>query len=139
MFIIVRDAKGNMVQQGGSELFGQGYSNTTDCHGTTFAKGQVWINNDQVPKLIKGDNYVKTSTPAAGDVGVYTQNGKLSTTVHSVTATGVDATGRVTQVTSKGGITPKIQVSPGPGPNTGWQDSKANLEWYRKKKEGVDK
>jgi hypothetical protein len=139
MSVIVRDAKGNPVQQGGSELFGQGYSNTTDCHGTTFAEGQVWINNDQVPKLIKGDNYVKTSTPAAGDVGVYTQTGKLSTTVHSVTATSVDGNRRVTQVTSKGGITPKVQVPPGPGPNTGWQDSKVKLEWYRKKKEEAGK
>jgi hypothetical protein len=29
----------------------------TDCHGVTFAEGQVWINNDQVDKLLIGDNY----------------------------------------------------------------------------------
>ena len=135
MSVTLRDAKGKVVGQGGSELFGAGYSNAADCHGTTFAEGQVWINNDQVAKLIKGDNYVKTTAPAPGDVGVYTQNGKLSTAVHSVAATAIDANGNVTQVTSKGGITPKVQVAPGPGPNTGWQDPKAKLDWYRKKQE----
>ncbi len=30
---------------------------TTNCHGTTFTDGLYWLNNDQVPALIKGDGY----------------------------------------------------------------------------------
>jgi RHS repeat-associated protein len=130
MSVVVRDANGNVVQQGGSGLLPAGFSNTADCHGTTFADGQVWIGNDQVPAIIRGDNYSRTKTPTTGDVGVYTQNGSLSTTVHSVGVSAVNPrTGAVAQVASKGGITPRTQTTPA----AGWSDPKAKLTYYHKK------
>lgn len=60
---------------------GKTMSDESDCHGTTFAKGQVWINNDQVEAIIKGDNYTKTKEPQPGDVGVYRTGGSVE---HSV-------------------------------------------------------
>ena len=50
------------------------FSNITNCHGTTFASGQVWIENDQVGALMKGDRYRelnKSENPQEGDVGIY--------------------------------------------------------------------
>jgi hypothetical protein len=77
-----------------------------------------------------------TSSPAPGTVGIYTTNGKLSSTSvqHSITVDSVGANGSVTQVTSKGGITPKVQTTPGPGPGTGWSDPNSKLQYYEKKK-----
>jgi hypothetical protein len=95
----------------------------------------VWINNDQVPKLVKGDGYTQTSSPQPGDVGIYTTNGRLGTTQHSVTVTALDPnSGSVTTVTSKGGITPKVQTVPGPGKGSAWTDPKAKLQYYHKNK-----
>jgi RHS repeat-associated protein len=37
----------------------------TNCHGTTFADGQYWLNNDQVPALLKGDGYKEVSIESA--------------------------------------------------------------------------
>jgi len=71
-----------------------------------------------------------TTNPAPGDAGIYTLNGKLSTTVHSVTVDSVNAqTGAVGQVTSKGGITPKTETTPA----AAWSDSSAKLTYYHKK------
>ena len=46
----------------------------TDCHGQTFTKGKYWIDNDQVRKLLKGDNYDKKTKEEIkkGDIVVYT-------------------------------------------------------------------
>jgi len=122
------DASGNLVSQGGSELLGAGFSATADCHGTTFADGQLWINNDQVPAILYGDNYSPTSSPGVGDVGIYSTNGSPFTAQHSVTVDGTDASGAVTSVTSKGGITPKTEATPA----TGWPDPNASLDYYHK-------
>lgn len=57
----------------------------TDCHGVTFADGQVWINNDQVDKILKGDDYKKVdkSETQAGDKVVY--RNESGDAEHSVT------------------------------------------------------
>jgi len=49
----------------------------TNCHGTTFAEGQYWINDDQVKVLLKKDGYVPVGLDEAikkGDVVVYVQD-----------------------------------------------------------------
>lgn len=131
MDVTIKDANGQVVQKGGSELMPTNYNNTTDCHGQTFAKGQVWIDNDQVSAIIAGDGYKPTSNPDLGDVGVYTIGGDLSKAQHSVTVTGM-ACGTPSGVASKGGITPFEVTAPGPGPGTGWYNPNANLQYYTK-------
>jgi RHS repeat-associated protein len=134
----IKDDEGNIVAQGGKELVGQiygeegsGYSNVADCHGTTFAKGQVWINDDQAEKIIKGDHYARTSTPQTGDVGMYTTDGRLENTKHSILVNTVNSgTGRVVDVISKGGITAKVITTPGPGQGTAWHDPNAKLQYF---------
>ena len=131
--VTVKNDKGKVVSTGGSELLGgSGWNNTADCHGTTFADGKLWINNDQVKKILKGDNYAETSSPKTNSVGIYSDDTGI---VHSVR---VDSTnpvsGQVDTVTSKGGITPLEHVAPGPGPGTGWGDP-ATLKYYDKKEE----
>jgi len=85
-------------QVGGSSAY------KCDCHGLTFADGKYWVNNDQVNKLLKGDGYEKTKTPQAGDVAVFKANGKV---VHSLTVTGANDKGSVTEVTGLGGTEQK--------------------------------
>ena len=45
----------------------------TDCHGVTFGDGKFWINNDQVPSILKGDAYKEVSEGnyQTGDVVVH--------------------------------------------------------------------
>jgi len=74
----------------------------TDCHGTTFADGQVWVNNDQVNNILKGDGYetVNKTDAKVGDVVVYkNENGEV---VHSVTVVDVKD-GKIT-VEGQGGL-----------------------------------
>ena len=44
---------------------------TTDCHGTTFADGEYWINDQQVNSILSGDSYIKVDTPQIGDICIY--------------------------------------------------------------------
>lgn len=105
----VRDASGNVVGSA-NWMIPAGASNTADCHGTTFANGQVWIDNNQVPALIQGDHYIPTTSPTPGDVGIYISGGDV---VHSVYVNGVDPqSGAVQDVTSKGGIMPQTTTTP---------------------------
>lgn len=92
----------------------------TDCHGLTFAEGEVWINNEEVPQILKDDGYTDvTSSPAqVGDVVVYydaetDKSGNIKTNsdgsvkgkvVHSTTVTAVDVSGNVTEVSGLGGV-----------------------------------
>jgi len=112
---------------------GQGkgpFSGTSDCHGTTFAKGQVWINDNQVEKLMKGDGYDTRNpsrTPTAGAVGIYSSDGKLSNTVHSVMVESV--TNGNASVVSKGGITAKVVTTP----QGAWDDRNVQIRYYQKR------
>jgi hypothetical protein len=85
----VTDKKGNALElkaddaKGTADLakakskvadFEKTFDTSSDCHGTTFASGQVWINNDQVGKIIKGDGYRQVTgdeKAQAGDVLIY--------------------------------------------------------------------
>ena len=92
-------------------------------------KGRYGINNDQAEKIIKGDRYTETSTPEPGDVGIFTTDGRLPNTVHSVLVN-TTRSGRVVDVISKGGITPRVVIAPGPGPGTSWHDPTAKLQYF---------
>jgi len=100
----------------------------TNCHGTTFADGQVWINNDQVDKIIKVDNYVREDKKDAksDDVVTYNSNGEAQ---HSVTVTETNSkTGDVT-VYGQGGL--EVQNSK-KNVNEAWPDSSAKQNYYKK-------
>lgn len=144
MKVKIQGKDGKVIKTGGKEILAEyvssmsdskNYDNTTDCHGTTFAKGQVWINNDQVANLVKGDNYkLVEGNPEKGDVGIYTNvNKDLRTSQHSVKVHEINSINKyVTSVESKGGITPFAIVPPGPGPGTGWPFANTFLNFYRK-------
>ncbi|MCE5247228.1 RHS repeat-associated core domain-containing protein, partial [bacterium] len=110
-----------------------GWDVSTNCIGTAFADGQVWIQPDQVPALISHDGYVETQSPAVGDVGVYREG---SSAKHAVQVTGVSDAGAVTAVRSKNGGTPVVTAPPGPGPGTAWPVEGAEPpSYYTKPKE----
>ncbi len=117
---------------------------TTNCHGTTFADGKVWINNGEVEKLMKGDGYNlnPTTAPQTNDVGIYSKEGTKNPLQgrnpdHSVKVNAVNK-GNVTSVTSKGGIEP---LNPDANPksgrsveNTAWRRDGYQISYYSKKK-----
>lgn len=89
---------------------------TADCHGYTFANGEVWIDNNQVNNLLRGDGYreVANSQVQVGDVVVY-RNARRQVQ-HSGIVTSID--GGQVMVTSKSGSQPATttqRVQPGPG------------------------
>ena len=107
----------------------------TDCHGLTFAEGRVWIDNDQVPRLLQHDGYAETKTPAAGDVGVYYDG---NAAVHSVTVESVDDQGNVQSVVGLGGIQMAARTAlPQAGPGGGWWNGaragQQTVRWYHKR------
>ncbi len=101
----------------------------TDCHGQTFADGQVWINNDQVETILKGDSYeqVDKSDATASDVVIYDENGEP---VHSVTVVS-NENGEVT-VEGLGGIETETTTE---NVNDAWSNKNANQAYYRKPEE----
>ncbi len=131
MSVSITDSNGKVIGKGASGLnaeLGSGWSATADCHGTTFAHGQVWINNDQVPTILSGDGYHTTTTPGVGDVGIYSRGDAVTpdSVDHSVRVSGVDASGSVTSVTSKGGITPKVETTP----SGAWANQSDSVTYY---------
>ncbi|MCZ2391516.1 MAG: RHS repeat-associated core domain-containing protein [Acidobacteria bacterium] len=101
-----------------------GYDATSDCHGVSFAEGQVWINNDQVPKILKGDGYRQIDLDSeqlfAGDIFIFSKDGSIDPEMieHSVTLNNPEAG----TVTSKGGYTRLRRdavLAPG-GTNSAW-------------------
>jgi RHS repeat-associated protein len=110
--IIYVQTDGGKRVQGFISLEATDSRHDTDCHGLTFAEGQVWINDEEVPKIMdskKGDGYSETTTPAVGDVIVYydVDSKNRAKVVHSATITAVDAQGNVTAVSGLGGIDPE--------------------------------
>jgi RHS repeat-associated protein len=101
-------------------------SNIANCHGTTFAQGQLWIENDQVGTMIKGDGYRelgKSEKAQVGDVGIY-GNANHSVRVNSINPQGV------VDVISKGGITRQRIDTPGPGSGTAWNNPSDRLRYF---------
>jgi len=64
----------------------------TDCHGLTFAEGKYWIDNDEVRKILDGDEYddVLDGTIKKGDV--VTQEDSSNNIIHSSTVSCTDGT-----------------------------------------------
>jgi RHS repeat-associated protein len=102
-----------------------------DCHGLTFVEGKYWIDDDQVDKLLRGDNYQRTDTPKIGDLAIYRNaDGEV---VHSATVSQTDSDGNVTEVAGLGGIQPAAHSdNPKPGPSGAWHDPNATVEYYTK-------
>src|SRR6185295_8784036 len=76
----------------------------TNCHGLTFADGQYWIFNNDIPTLLDADGYKKVDKgikPQVGDIVIYTVGGDV---VHSATVTAVDEQGTVTAVSGIAGV-----------------------------------
>lgn len=100
-----------------------------DCHGMTFGNSQVWINNDQVPAILKGDSYTPITQPRLGDIVVYRD---VDGVQHSATVTYIDMRTGAVSVTGKGGVTPSPETTPvKPGPDGGWYDPNATYQFYR--------
>ena len=59
-----------------------------NCHGYTFTDGSLWINNDQIENLLKGDGYTKTKSIAVDDVMI--QRNKDGEIIHSAIVKSVD-------------------------------------------------
>jgi RHS repeat-associated protein len=141
--IVITNDEGDNLFSGTVEEFSSkfgdnsldGYSSKSNCHGTTFANGEVTIDNDQVKKLMTAEGYDinnSSNTPQGVDsVGVFTENGKLSTTRHSVKVSSLNPT----QVVSKGGIQPTRITTPADS----WTNIRGNgrenhkLNYYQKK------
>jgi RHS repeat-associated protein len=104
-------------------------SNATNCHGTTFAKGQVWIDNLEVGKVLTGDNYRplgEGEKAQVNDAGLFSQDdGGGTYYAHSVRVNSVNAQG-VVDVVSKGGITQKETTTP----KNAWQGNRTTQLQY---------
>jgi len=101
----------------------------TDCHGYTFANGEVWINNNMVRRLLAGDNYrnVQSSEVRLGDVVVYWRGRNPQ---HSGIVTSVE--GGQIMVTSKSGVQAEPQTRPvQPGPGGAWGDPRSRFSFHR--------
>ena len=78
----------------------------TNCHGTTFADGEYWLNNEQVPLLLNGDWYtvVKQEEAQSGDAILYLGDDGSTEIEHSMTIVSTDGTLEGTQVAGLGGL-----------------------------------
>ncbi|MEM7367556.1 MAG: DUF6443 domain-containing protein [Bacteroidota bacterium] len=56
------------------ELDANEFDCQADCHGYTFAENKLWINNNQVNKILKHDNYEETEEGNA-EVAIFKQMG----------------------------------------------------------------
>ncbi len=99
------DDKGNLVATDGG--------GHTNCHGQTFAEGEYWINDDQVPKMLTAGGFTSTTSPGPGDIVIYRATadiypGATGQAVHSVTVVKHDSAGNPV-VWGEGGL----QTHPG--------------------------
>lgn len=80
----------------------------TDCHGVSFTAGGLWINNDQVDKIIKGDNLkeIERSEAMVGDVVVYRD--KKGNVEHSMTISAIDSYNSEILVKGLGGMETEV-------------------------------
>ena len=129
MQITIKDSKGKVIRAGGSSEFPD-FSNESNCYGTTFAKGQLWIDGG-VEDIITDDGWSETSNPTKDDVGVYSTNGQP---VHSARVAETDTkTGDVIKVKHKAGINKPEMTSPGPGAGSAWSDTNTKIRYYKEK------
>jgi hypothetical protein len=76
----------------------------TDCHGTTFAFGQLWIDDNEVETILAGDGYSQISKGKlkVGDIVVYRD--KDGNVVHSMTVVSIDPNTGEVIVYGQGGL-----------------------------------
>ncbi|MFQ6063557.1 MAG: hypothetical protein ACE5J9_10350 [Methanosarcinales archaeon] len=75
-----------------------------DCHGKTFGCKKIWINNDQVQKILDDGGFKKVEGKAkVGDIVVYKKNSMI---IHTGIVHRVDEKGKVVKVQSKWGLGP---------------------------------
>ena len=53
------DAEGNLIGSTSSAVNSEQYDCGADCHGYTFTYNSLWINDDQVEKLLENDGYLR--------------------------------------------------------------------------------
>jgi RHS repeat-associated protein len=107
-----------------------------DCVGLTFGGAQVWIQDDQIPLILKGDGYVEVKSPQAGDVVIYWTapfySAWTGAPVHAATV--ISGNAGPVYVLGKGGITAPSITPVTPGPGGGWSDPNSTPRYYRKSK-----
>jgi RHS repeat-associated protein len=88
----------------------------TDCHGVSFVDGKYWMDNSQVPTLLKADKYqeVEEKSSKKADVVVYTD--KTGNVEDSKTVVTNDKNG--IKVYGQGGMQEKNSTT---GINTAWK------------------
>ncbi len=112
-----------------------GANNVSNCHGTTFANGEVWIVNGDVEKLMRAEGYDvdnSSNTATNGAVGLFSfsEESNLTDPRHSVMVIGNNPT----QVRSKSGIFPEQKTTPGDSwTNTSEKRKTDKLLYYSKK------
>jgi RHS repeat-associated protein len=74
------DSKGNLLSTTKESLSKHGFEAVSDCHGYTFAKGRIWIDDDQVNTLLDHDNYTRNTTESKADAVIFKKGGII---VHS--------------------------------------------------------
>jgi RHS repeat-associated protein len=74
------DSKGNLLSIKKESLSSHGFEAVSDCHGYTFAKGKLWINDDEVNKLLYHDGYTRNTTESKADAVIFKKGGAV---VHS--------------------------------------------------------
>lgn len=78
----------------------------TNCHGTTFADGKFWLNNDQIKTLLQNDNYDKVNIKDAKklDKIIYYGDGTSEQAEHSMTIVRTNGSLEGTVVYGQGGL-----------------------------------
>ncbi|SKA40026.1 RHS repeat-associated core domain-containing protein [Chitinophaga eiseniae] len=78
---IVYDSKGRIMSSTNSSVDNNNFDCTADCHGYTFAENKLWIDNDQVNKILENDNQLECGVPEdLADIVVFKS---LNEVVHS--------------------------------------------------------
>ena len=77
----------------------------TNCHGTTFLDALYWLNNNQVPSLLKGDGYVDVEPTKLIEKDIIVFENKTTTdSERSATVTKPDAQIEEAEVEGEGGL-----------------------------------
>lgn len=94
----------------------------------TFADSEFWINNDQVDKLLKGDNYKRQDEAKIGDIVVY--RGSDGEVKHSATVSAIEQDedgNKQIKVEGLGGMETEVSEQ---NVEDAWKG--ASIEYYRK-------
>ena len=76
----VFDNNGKLISTTPSAIDNSKNDCNADCHGYTFTDNKLWINDDQVDKILKNDNYKENIKEDMADIVVFKNDGNI---VHS--------------------------------------------------------